>query len=303
MQDESRDIPINELIEPRLLLRLVDRDSVEYLELRDSIADKGFLNSLCVRPAVREPGKYEIVDGMYRFTSAKDLRFERLPCLIKHGLTDDDVLALQIQANAVRPETKPTDFARQLKKIMSHRRDMTMAALAHMVHKTPAWVSAMLGLLKLGRDLQKAVDRGEIPLGNAYMLAKIPHLYRKQFADQAKVLSGKEFRAITAAFIKQFTEAVRQGKLEALHAGEFSPVAYLRGLKEIQAEYEGRESGALATTAANCKTPVDGWYCALQWAMHLDPQSIAHQRKAAVHRAHVDLHDQLEVKDDELEDS
>jgi len=28
VQDESRDIPIDDLVEPRLVLRLVDRDSV-----------------------------------------------------------------------------------------------------------------------------------------------------------------------------------------------------------------------------------------------------------------------------------
>ena len=52
-----------------IVLRVVNRSSVEYLELRDSLADRGFLNSICVRPSSRKPGKVEVVDGLYRYTA------------------------------------------------------------------------------------------------------------------------------------------------------------------------------------------------------------------------------------------
>ena len=41
----------------------------------------------------------------------------RCPALVR-DLTDDDLLAIQIQANALRPETTPMDYARQIKRIM-----------------------------------------------------------------------------------------------------------------------------------------------------------------------------------------
>ena len=298
MQDESRDIPIDDLVEPCLVLRLVDRDSVEYMELRDSLADKGFLNSICVRPAPHATGKYEIVDGLYRYNCAKDLRRPFVPCIVKYGLTDDDVLALQIQANAVRPETTPTEFARQLKKIMSHRPGITEPQLANLIHKNPRWVKDILGLLRLPPRLQKAVDRGEIVLGNAYYLAKIPGAYRSQFEEQAKLLSVKEFTAIAAAFIKRYGEAVRQGKLEALYTTEFAPHPYLRGVKEVLAEYEQRNEAALRLTATNCTSPVEAWYLALQWTLHLDPASVEQQRQVAMNREHQSLLDQSEVDDE-----
>ena len=62
MQDTTADIPIDCIVEPRTVLRLIDKNSVEYLEMRDSIAAEGFWNSISVRPA-REPQKYEIIDG------------------------------------------------------------------------------------------------------------------------------------------------------------------------------------------------------------------------------------------------
>jgi ParB/RepB/Spo0J family partition protein len=274
---------------------------VEYMELRDSLADRGFLNSICVRPAPHAPGKYEIVDGLYRFNCGIDLRLATVPCIVKHGLTDDDVLALQIQANAIRPETTPTEFARQLKKIMSHRPGITSAQLAVLVHKSPRWVKDTLGLLRLSPRLQKAVDRGEIVLGNAYYLAKIPMQYRQEFEEQAKLLAIKEFTALASAFIKRYMEAVRQGKLEVLFTSEFKPVAYLRGLKEILAEYEKRDEGALRLAAASCVSPVEAWYLALQWALHLDSESVEQQRQAALQREHQPF-ERPEVDDEMMPD-
>lgn len=286
MQGESRDIPITEIVEPHLVLRLVNRESVEYLELRDSIAAKGFINSICVRPSVRVNGKYEVVDGLYRFNCALDLRLASVPCIVKYNLTDQDVLALQVQANAIRPETTATEFARQLQKIMSHEPDMTMARLANIVHKSPKWVRDTLNLLDLSGEMQKSVDRGEMPLENAYRLAKIPRTYRKDFLDSARTLTAKEFRVVAANFIKRFTEAVRQGKLEALYTADFEPHPFLRSLRDVQDEYVNRRAGALTVAAANCRTPLDGWYLALEWALHLDPNSIEQQKQAALHREH-----------------
>jgi len=221
MDDASRDIPTSEIVEPRMVLRLVNKDSAEYLELRDSVDEHGFLNSICVRPAPHAPGKYEPVDGSYRYHVARDLRRPSIPCIVKHGLTDDDVLALQIQANAIRPETTPTEYAQQLKGIMSHRPGMTLAELSQIVKKRPSWLRDMLGLLTLSEEQQKAVDRSEIPLTSAYWLAKIPDRFRRQFVGQARTLPAAEFRVIASGFIKQYREAVRQGKLEALFVNDF----------------------------------------------------------------------------------
>ena len=54
--DEFREIPLDQIVEPWVVLRIVNRESVEYLELRDSIAHQGLLNSICVRPSPRRPG-------------------------------------------------------------------------------------------------------------------------------------------------------------------------------------------------------------------------------------------------------
>ena len=300
--DEFRLIPLAEIIEPWVILRVVNRESVEYLELRDSIAAQGLLNSICVRPSPRRPGYYEVVDGLYRRTAAVELRLPALPCVVKHGLTDEAVLAIQIQANALRPETTVVEYARQIKRIMDaiaarENRDATLAGVSNLIHKSPEWIRQQLGLLELRRDIQKAVERGEIPLQSAYMLAKLPRTRQVQFIDLAKTAPAREVAPLIAGLVKRIQEDARQGKLHDF-CRDFEPVAYLRPLKEVLAEYREHRLGGLTVTTAGCKTPVDGWYLALQWALRLDEESVREQREKILARTRETLERRVEPCDE-----
>jgi ParB/RepB/Spo0J family partition protein len=286
--DEFRPIPLDQIVEPWVVLRIVDRESVAYLELRDSVAHQGILNSICVRPSARKPGLYEVVDGLYRYTAARELRLPALPCIVKHGLTDADVLAIQIQANAVRPETTAIEYARQIKRIMEAGLirlgvDLTLAEVSNLIHKNPEWIGRQLSLLSLRRDIQKIVERGEIPLGSAYLLAKLPMVEQAQLVELARTAPTREFAPVVTRLLKQIQEAARQGKLHD-YCKDFEPVAYLRPLKEVLAEYKAHGLGGLAVTQAGGQTPVDGWYLALRWALNLDEESVRQQREKVLAR-------------------
>ena len=83
---------------------------------------------------------------------------------------------------------------------------------------------------------------------------------------------------MAARLVKQIQEAARQGKLHD-YDHDFEPQPYLRFVKEVLAEYREHHLGGLAVVKAQCKTPVDGWYLALQWALNLDEESIRKQRE------------------------
>ena len=268
-----------------MVLRLVNRGSLAYMELRDSIAEWGVLTSIVVRPSARFPGKYDVADGLYRVNAARDAGRPSVPAMVK-DLTDDDLLAIQIQANALRPETTPLDYARQIKRIIDSRPGIKEYELVRIIHKSPGWISDVLRLFNLRKDLQAAVDRGEMPLGSAYELARIPYKHQTQFFDLARTMSVTEFRATAQAFLKQFQEAVRQGKLDAFFADtdDFTPQPYLRPLKEVQAEHDRPTQSALVLTAGNGRTPLDAWKAALAWVMHLDRESVENQRQAVLNR-------------------
>jgi ParB/RepB/Spo0J family partition protein len=275
---ESRDIPLCDIHETRLLLRLVEKESLEYIELRDSLAANGPLNSICVRPSPRLPGKWEVVDGMYRYTAYQELELSPVPCLVRYGMTDEMVVAAQIQANAIRPTTKQTDFARQLKKILDANPGMSHARLQGLIHKSPHWIGEQLGLLRLQPEVQKAVDRGEIPLMSGYVLSRVLRSQQHRFLDLARTAPVHVFKVTVAAFIKQQREAARQGKLDVLFNNEFTPVAHLRNLREVLTEKETPEAGPMMLAARNARTAVDGWNACLEWITHLDAKSLEEQR-------------------------
>jgi ParB/RepB/Spo0J family partition protein len=285
MADELKWIPIDQLVDPPVVLRLVQHGSVAYMELRDSIADRGLLNPILVRPSARVPDKYDVVDGLYRVTCCREVRRSPVPCLVK-DLTDDDLLAIQIQANALRPETTPMEYARQIKKIMDARPQATLAEISSSIlHKGPKWIGETLGLLCLRKDFQTAVDRGEMPLGCAYELARIPYKHQAEFFDAARTMPVAEFRATAQAFLKRFQEAVRQGKLDAFFTEDFKPVAYMHPLKQVVAELEKPTCAALVLVAERCKTLTDAWRAALAWVLHLDRESLEVQRQAVMNRS------------------
>jgi ParB/RepB/Spo0J family partition protein len=285
VEEQFDNLLLSQLRPPKVLLRPVNKRSVAYLEMRDSIRDPqgGLLNSIAVRPAT-EPDVYEIIDGFYRFTCCLDLGWKKIPCIIKHGYTDERVLAAQVRANAIRPETTPVEFARQLKLLQRLRPEITASDMSRMVGKSVKWVKEQLLLLELNPVAQKAVDRDEMSLMNAYMLAKIPQSYQADFFEQAKTLPPTEFHAIAAGMIRQVMEAIKQGKLERWFVREFKPRPFLKPLKVILKELEAGQIGTKTLLKAGSKTPIEGWKKALEWVASLDPESMEKQQKKATKR-------------------
>ena len=282
--DEFRLIPTSELVEPTLVLREVNQGNVEYMELRDSLAARGFLNSICVRPSTRIPGKFEIVDGRYRWIAAVEVEIPTIPCIIKFNLSDADVLAMQITANAVRPTTTKSEFAIQIQRVLRQHDGMTMATLSRTLHKSPAWIRWMLRLIELKPAVQRFVDRGEMSLEAAYYLAKLPSQMRDNFIDDARVQSLAEFKALVSGVLAQFRVAVKRGKMELTY-GEFAPQPWLRAMRDIRVEHEKPQVGPNMLTNYNCKTAMEGWKLALAWILHLDRDSI--ERAKVRHRRKV----------------
>ncbi len=281
MDDQVQNIPIDQVVDPWILLRPVLEHSVDYIEMETSISEHGFLCSISVRPCPRRSGKFEVIDGMYRFTCAKALNLEQVPAIIKHGLTDEDVLALQISANAIRPKTKPCEFARQLRRIQKAQPGISMGRLASMVNKSKGWVGQQLGLLRMAKHIQTAIDRGEICLQNAYYLSKIPHSIRENYVRQARAMKSREFGPLATAVLKSYQEAKAQGRRDDFYTNTFTPHAHLRSLKEVEEEASDRQVGPMMVTKTGCKNALEGWYAALQWMMHLDEDSVRKQEDAA----------------------
>ena len=94
-----------------------------------------------------------------------------------------------------------------------------------------------------------------MPLGCAYELARIAHRFQPQFFDAARTRPVAEFRATVQAFLKQYQEAERQGKLDAVFTDEFKPQAYMRPVKEVREELRETERAALGRDRRRLQDP------------------------------------------------
>lgn len=278
MSEQLQTIPIGLIDEPRFILRQVLKQSKEYLELRSSIEAYGLLSAVLVRP---KGERFELVAGNWRRTACVELNRADMPCIVRE-MTDEDVLALQLQENAIRFETKPAEYANQLRRLMDQSPGMTFSSLARLVKKHPNWIKQLLELPKLPKQVQLLIDRSQMSVQNAMMLAKIPARWREEQIENACRMTVVEFKMVAAGIIKQFQECIRQGKLDAHFNSVFKPTAYARKPKEVEAEIAHPEVLPMLIVSEGCKSYLDAALLGARWAYHLDRDSVEELRRRAV---------------------
>lgn len=269
-------IDISFLRECKIQLRSVDKRTVEYRELKDSIKEHGLWQPILIRPAPKD--MFEVVDGFYRYNCCKDLRLGTIPCLIRE-LTDREVMIVQIQTNAVRLETDPIDFARQMWRIIKEEGEMTVGQMAYTVKKSSDWVRSMLKITRLCSEVSTAVQRGEVSISVAHELAKVPPKIQKELLTRAVVFSATDFLPIVRGRVRKFKDAIKTGRMEDYYRSLIDPVPHLRKMRELRAELGSPTEGARFLTQMDVKTPMDGWRMCLNWVLHLDPDSIEEQKE------------------------
>jgi ParB family chromosome partitioning protein len=276
---QLRNISVSDVVENAVALRTVNRESEEFQGLVDSIRQKGFFGTITVRERTdSETGEttFEIVDGLHRFTAAKEAGLDTIGADVV-DLDDDEVLEAQIMTNIHKVETRPMEYSKQLRRILSRNPLMTEAELAAKLGKSTTWIQGRLGLNKIENEtIQSLIDGGEIKLSNAYALAKLPPEEQADWVDRAQVMPPDEFVPQTQARLKEIKEARRKGR----DAGptEFQPVAHLQKLAAFKEELESGAVGASLVASSGVSTAAEGFSLAVAWALHLDPASVEIQR-------------------------
>jgi ParB/RepB/Spo0J family partition protein len=290
-------VEIKNLRECRIQLRPVDKRTVEYHELRDSIRAHGLWQPILIRPVT--DSTFEVVDGFYRYNCCKELRYETVPCLIRK-LSDKEVIIVQIQANAVRLETDPIDYAHQMWRIIKEDKEMTVAQMAHLIKKSPHWVRRILKITRLCSEVKIAVRRGQISITIAHEIAKVPSAIQKELLAQAMVIPTSDFLPIIRNRVRKFKEAIKTGRMEAYYRSFIEPVPHLRKMRDLVAEAKTPKEGASLLTRMKAETPMDGWRLCLNWVLHLDPDAVAEQKERLAKR-HVIEEEQANLRKQDRE--
>lgn len=274
-------IPISLVRENSDALRTeVDKDSVSYKELVNSIRDEGVLLPILVREEVVDGHTtYPLVDGLQRFTAASEAGLETIPAQIT-TMAETKVLAAQVMANATRVETAPAQFAAALKKIFQYEPTLTSEELGRRVGKSKSWVETQLKLTKLTPDIQKLVDEGKLVVGNAAILASIPQDKQAEYLQDAMTQPVATFGPKVTEVLKEIRAAARQGRVVD-HS--FKALPHPRKPSALKTLLDEVETGNPITLkgllqANDVQTAEDAAMFMVKYFFSLDPQSVAIQR-------------------------
>jgi ParB family chromosome partitioning protein len=168
-----------------------DRAAID--ELAASIADKGVLQPLLVRPV---GDRFEIVAGERRYRAAMVAGLDTVPVVVR-DLSDQETLEIAIVENLQREDLSAIDEAEAYAKLMTFGLDQ--AGVARAVGKSRSAVANALRLLAAPEAVRLALQEGRITAGHA----------------RAVLAQPEEDRAWALANIEEFGLNVRQA--ESLH--------------------------------------------------------------------------------------
>lgn len=153
-------LPLDALsVSPFQPRKTIDPDAIE--ELAASIADKGVLQPLLVRPM---GDGYEIVAGERRFRAARQAGLHEVPVVVRE-LDDQATLEVAIVENLQREDLNPVEEATAFKQLLDF--GLSQAEVAKAVGKSRSAVANTLRLLTLEQAALDALVDGTITAGHA----------------------------------------------------------------------------------------------------------------------------------------
>ena len=156
-------------------------------------------------------------------------------------------------------------------------------------HKNPEWISQPVVPLGLDAGRPEGRGRGEIPLAAAYALARVPRIRQRQFLELARTMPTKEFRSVGQRLRQASGGASRKGSW-TISTRNSSRSPHLRHLQGSARGVSGPSPAACCSRRRNARRPLDAWYLALQWVLHLDEASVnraAREGLAAATQSHL----------------
>lgn len=143
-------------------------DAAGIAELAASVAEKGILQALLVRP---HDGGYQIVAGERRYRAAKEAGLVSVPVVVRE-LSDQEALEIAIVENLQREDLNAAEEARALQQLLEFAGSQESVARA--VGKSRSAVANSLRLLSLPDAALRSLEAGEISAGHARAILAQP---------------------------------------------------------------------------------------------------------------------------------
>ena len=137
-------------------------------ELATSIKQYGIVEPIIVKKSIKG---YELIAGERRCKAAKIAGLTKVPAIIK-DFNDQEMMEIALIENIQREDLNPIDEASSVANIIKLR-GMTQEEFAATFGKSRSYVTNLLGLLNLPKDVQNKLINKEISMSHARVLSKI----------------------------------------------------------------------------------------------------------------------------------
>ena len=163
-QEKVLNIPLEHIkADPQQPRKRFDERSLK--ELADSIKEFGLLQPIMVR---RNDGDetYVIVHGERRFRAHQIAALPTIKCIVTDR--DTELNSIRIVENVLREDLSDLDLAREFQKRVDAGE--THQQIANKIHKSRAFVTQRLALLRLPEERQEQLEHRKITFASARML-------------------------------------------------------------------------------------------------------------------------------------
>jgi ParB family chromosome partitioning protein len=138
-------------------------------ELADSIAERGVLQPILLRPSGEG---FEIVAGERRWRAAQKARLHTIPAIVR-DVDEASMAELALIENIQREDLNAIEEAEGYKQLIE-RHGHTQDGVAKIVHKSRSHVANLLRLLDLPEFVRQTLVDGKITMGHARAVATAP---------------------------------------------------------------------------------------------------------------------------------
>ena len=201
--------------------KIVDDESME--ELKSSIAEKGLLNRIIVRPLENTADEYEIISGHRRVHAAELLGIKEVPAVI-YFIDRDEATVLMVDSNCQRESLSP------MEKAMAYK--MKYDAMKKTAGR-PANNSCQVGTnLRTDKELAETSDDSARQIQRLIRLTYLtPEL--QEYVDTGKM---KVSPAVEISFLDEERQRDIVDRIEESNCEVFPSHAQARRMKQLAGE-------------------------------------------------------------------
>jgi ParB family chromosome partitioning protein len=138
-------------------------------ELAESIRATGVVQPVVVRPI--SSGRYQLVAGERRWLASKSAGKATIPAIVRE-ISDAQAMEITIVENLQREDLNPVEQARAFERL-SRDFGLTQEQIAHRTGKDRASIANFIRLLKLPKDVQEHLQKGELSFGHGKVLCAL----------------------------------------------------------------------------------------------------------------------------------